>query len=86
MLHDDVKVVALAREIDQYGVPFGRINLKLVPDNGLALGYRRCAGVFHDLDGVNCVRIGHVWRGKPKVRGQVKQPTRVANCLGACAP
>src|SRR6266567_7993969 len=27
-----------------------------------------------------------VWRGKPKVRGQVKQRTRVANCFSACAP
>ena len=30
--------------------------------------------------------IRHAWRGTPKVHGQVKQPTRVANCLGACAP
>jgi hypothetical protein len=69
VLHDDVKVVALAREIDQYGVPFGRINPKLVPDDGVALGYCRCASVVHDIEGVNCVRIGHVWRGKPKVGG-----------------
>src|SRR6266446_7470780 len=24
--------------------------------------------------------------GKPKVRGQVKQPASVAHCVGACAP
>ena len=27
-----------------------------------------------------------IWRGKPKVRSPVKQSTRVAKCLGACAP
>src|SRR5712691_5709495 len=58
---------------------------KLVTYDVVALPYRRGASVFDDLDAVNSV-IGQVWRGMPKVHGQVKQPTRAANCLGACVP
>lgn len=85
VLHADVEVVALAREIEQSGVPFRRIDSKLMTYDSIASGYRRRAATFHDTVDVDYIEIGHVWRGKPKVRGPVKQSTRVAHCLGACA-
>lgn len=84
VLHTDVEVVALAREFEQSGVPFRRIDSKLVTYDPIALGDRRRANSFHDTDDVDDIGIGHVWRGKPKVRSPVKQSTRVAHCLGAC--
>ena len=86
MLHADVEVVALAREIEQSGVPFRRIDPKLVTYDAIASADRRRANTFHDIDDVDDIGIGLVWREKPKVRGSVKQSTRVAHCLGACAP
>ena len=83
MLDADVEIVALAREIEQSGVPLRRIDPKLVTYDAIASSYRRRADTFHDID---YIRIGHVWREKPRVRGSVKQSTRVAHCLGACAP
>jgi hypothetical protein len=86
VFHADVEVVALSRESKQGGVPFRRIDSKLVTYDTTAPGYRRRVTTFHDTDNVDFTGIGRVWRGKPKVRGSVKQSTRVANCLGACAP
>src|SRR5438874_2554981 len=83
VLHADVEVVALARQIEQSGVPFRRIDPKLVTSDAIAARHRRRANALHDADDVDDIRIGHVWRGKPKVRGPVKQSTRVTKCLGA---
>ena len=85
VLHADVEVVALAREIEQSGVPFRRIDPKLVTYDAIALlpSSRQHLPRHRRVDDIG---IGHVWRGKPKVRGPVKQSTRVANCLGACVP
>ena len=76
-----VEVVALAGEIDQSGMPLRRIDQELVTHAFAAVGSGRCLAMFRDID-----RTGHVWRGKPKVRGPVKQRTSVAKCLGAYAP
>jgi transposase-like protein len=46
VLHTDVEVVALAREIKQSGVPFRRIDTKLVTHDVIALGYRHRAYTF----------------------------------------
>jgi len=86
MLHADVEVVALAREIDQSGVPFRRIDPKLVTYDGIASSYSRPGDGFRYTDDVDSIGTGDIWRGRPKVHGQVKQSTRVARCLGACAP
>jgi hypothetical protein len=86
VLYTDVEVVGLAREIEQSGVPFRRIDPKLMTDDALASACRRRGNTFHDIDDVDYIGVGHVWREKPKVRGSVKQSTRVAHCLGACAP
>jgi hypothetical protein len=83
VLYPDVEIVALAREIEQSGVPLRRIDPKLVTYGAIASSYRRRANTFRDIDDIV---IGHVWREKPKVRGPVKQSTRVAHCLGAFAP
>jgi hypothetical protein len=68
VLHADVEVVALAREFEQSGVPFRRIDSKLVTYDPIASGDRRRANTFHVTDDVDDIGIGHVWRGKPKVR------------------
>jgi hypothetical protein len=86
VLHPDIEVVALAREIEQSSMSFRRIDPKLVTYDTIASGYRRHANTFHDIDDVDYIGTGHVWRGKPKARGSVKPSTRVAHCLGACAP
>ena len=86
VLHADVEVVALAREIEQSGVPFRRIDPKLVTYDGIASSYGGPGDAFRYTDDVDYIGTGHVWRGRPKVHGEVKQSTRVARCLGACAP
>jgi len=64
-----------------------RIDTKVVTYDAIASACRRRANTFHDIDDVDVdyIGIGHVWREKPKVHGSVKQSTRVAHCLGACA-
>jgi hypothetical protein len=64
VLHADVEVVALAREFEQSGVPFRRIDSKLVTYEPIASGYRRRANTFHDTGDADDIGIGHVWRGK----------------------
>ncbi len=86
VLHADIEVVALAREIEQSRVSFRRIDSKNVTYDTIASSCRHRAAIFHDADDVDDIGIGHVWRGKPKVRGPVKQSTRITDCLGACAP
>ena len=66
VLHANVEVVALAREIQQSGVPFRRIDTKLVTYDAIALGYRRRADTFHETDDVDYIGIRHVWRGSPR--------------------
>ena len=85
VLDADIEVVAPAREIEESGVPFGRIDAELVAYAAMAPRYCSQANSFHNTTDVASIRIGHVWRGKPKVRGPVKQPTSVESCLGACA-
>src|SRR5260370_32293092 len=85
VLYADVEVVALAREIEQDGVPLRRIDAKLVTYPAIASAARRRAKTFYDTDDVDSIGTGHVWREKPKVLSPVKQSTRVENSLGACA-
>ncbi len=86
VVHADIEVVALAREIEERGVLFGRIDPQLVTYDGIASSYGRPGDAFRYTDDVDYIGTGHVWRGRPKVHGQVKQSTRVARCLGAFAP
>ena len=53
VLHADVEVVALAREIEQSGMPFRRIDPKLVTYDAIPSGYRSRADTFHDTNDVD---------------------------------
>jgi hypothetical protein len=80
ILYPDVEIVAVASVIEQSGVPLRRIDPTY---DAIASSYRCRANTFRDID---YIVIGQVWREKPKVRGSVKQSTRVAHGLGAFAP
>lgn len=53
VLHVDVEVAALAREIKQSGVPFGRIDPKLVTYDAIASGHGRPGNTCHVIDDVD---------------------------------
>jgi hypothetical protein len=63
VLYPDVEIVALAREIEQSGVPLRMIDPKLVAYAAIASSDRRRTNTFHDIDDI---WIGHVWRESPR--------------------
>ena len=66
-------------------MPFGRIDPKLVTYDGIASSNGGPGDASRHTDGVDYIGTGHVWRGKPKVHGQVKQPTEIDNTASALA-